>query len=336
MPKLLRVFLPVVVCLLLAAPRAEAASVTLAWDPNAEPDVSGYMVAWGTAPGREDGIVNVGNITQYTLGNLPGGLLYFRVYAYNVYGLRSAPSAEISTTLSAPFMWLDAPAQNANVFPEVAVGGWAVDLGAPSGTGVTAIQLWAYPNPGSGQAPIFGGTGTYGINRPDVGAMLGGRFAPSGFHLQTPTLAPGLYDLVVYAHSNLEGFNNARVVRVRVQPRSSQPVLAVDRPSSNAFVGHPFTIAGWAIDQAALTGTGIATIHVWAFRTNGGTPVFVGVAGLNVPRPDVAAVYGGQFGNSGYTLTANIPNGDYTLVVYVYSTLANGFNHAVSLPIRVR
>jgi hypothetical protein len=54
-------------------------------------------------------------------------------------------------------MWLDAPAQNANVFPEVAVGGWAVDLGAPSGTGVTAIQLWAYPNPGSGQAPIFGG-----------------------------------------------------------------------------------------------------------------------------------------------------------------------------------
>jgi hypothetical protein len=39
--------------------------VTLAWDPNAEPDVSGYMVAWGTAPGREDGIVNVGNITQH-------------------------------------------------------------------------------------------------------------------------------------------------------------------------------------------------------------------------------------------------------------------------------
>jgi hypothetical protein len=338
MPKALRVFLPFVLCVLFCAATAQAASVTLAWDRNAEPDVTGYMVAWGIAPGREDGIVNVGNITQYTLGNLPGGLVYFRVYAYNGAGMRSAPSAEISTRLSAPFMFIDAPTHNANVQPDVMVGGWAVDVGAATGAGVNAVQVWAYPNPGSGQAPVFAGSATYGLNRPDVGAMLGSRFAPSGFNLRTIDLAPGPYDLVVYAHSVLEGFNNARVVRVNVQPRGSRPVLAVDVPASNAIVGHPFTIAGWAIDQSATPaqGSGVLAIHVWAFPAGGGAPVFVGVAGQGVPRPDVAAIFGAQFGNAGYTLTGNIPNGDYTMTVYTFSAVAGAFNHAISLPIRVR
>jgi hypothetical protein len=125
------------------------------------------------------------------------------------------------------------------------------------------------------------------------------------------------------------------VVRITVQPRTSQPVLAVDRPASNAFVGHPFTIAGWAIDRAALAGTGIATIHVWAFRTGGGAPVFVGVAGLNVPRPDVAAVYG-AIRELWLHADRQYPKRRLHAGGLAYSTLANAFNHAVSLPVRVR
>jgi len=37
-------------------------------------------------------------------------------------------------------------------------------------------------------------------------------------------------------------------------------------------------IAGWAFDATAATGTGIATLHVWAFPASGAAPQFVGVA----------------------------------------------------------
>ena len=59
-------------CLLFnASARAEAASVTLAWDPNSEPDLAGYIVLVGTQPGRYDRVIEVGKTT--TLDIRPGG-----------------------------------------------------------------------------------------------------------------------------------------------------------------------------------------------------------------------------------------------------------------------
>ncbi len=43
-------FLGVCLALLLVAARVEAASVTLAWDPNSETDLSGYYVGYRTSP----------------------------------------------------------------------------------------------------------------------------------------------------------------------------------------------------------------------------------------------------------------------------------------------
>lgn len=88
------------VLLLLAAGRANAQSVTLAWDPNTEPDLAGYIIGYGTAPGQNQATVDVGMATQWTLSGFTAGqTYYFRVYAYNNLGMRSAPSGEVSTTV---------------------------------------------------------------------------------------------------------------------------------------------------------------------------------------------------------------------------------------------
>jgi hypothetical protein len=71
-----------------------------------------------------------------------------------------------------PRMAVDVPAGNATVHRTFTVAGWAVDLLAPSGPGVDVVHVWAYPNPGSGADPIFGGAATYGGSRPDVGRGL--------------------------------------------------------------------------------------------------------------------------------------------------------------------
>jgi hypothetical protein len=84
------------VCLLLlgAAARADAATVTLAWDPSPSPDVAGYRLMYGTSSGLYTTQVDVIGSTQHTL-NLPDGTYYFVVRAFSVDGLTSAPSNEV-------------------------------------------------------------------------------------------------------------------------------------------------------------------------------------------------------------------------------------------------
>jgi hypothetical protein len=87
--------------LLLCSARLDAAWITIGWDANAEPDVAGYIVAYGTAPGRDDVMVNVGTVTNWTFGTATTGVrYYFRVYAYNSAGLRSPASSEVVAQVS--------------------------------------------------------------------------------------------------------------------------------------------------------------------------------------------------------------------------------------------
>lgn len=72
-------------------------SVTLAWDPNPESDLAGYIVYYGSASRNYTNAVNVGNITTNTVSGLVNGATYFfAVTAYNTNGLESDFSAEVS------------------------------------------------------------------------------------------------------------------------------------------------------------------------------------------------------------------------------------------------
>jgi hypothetical protein len=102
------------------------------------------------------------------------------------------------------------------------IAGWAADLDAADGTGVDRVDVWAYPLVVSPQGvqrgqPLFVGTADYGGNRPDVGAIFGEQFRPSGYGARFDALPPGDYDLAVFAYSTVvRAFVPARTVRVHV------------------------------------------------------------------------------------------------------------------------
>ena len=64
-------------------------------------------------------------------------------------------------------------------------------------------------------------------------------------------------------------------------------------------------LTGWAADLESGDGSGIATVHVWAYPVDGGAPVFLGVAENGLARPDVAAAFGDQFESTGYRLAVH-------------------------------
>jgi hypothetical protein len=74
-----------------------AGSLILAWDPNTEDDLAGYYLYSGTLSHDYDHTIDVGNVTQYTVGELePGTRYYFSLTAYDTSGNESDFSAEVS------------------------------------------------------------------------------------------------------------------------------------------------------------------------------------------------------------------------------------------------
>jgi len=61
----------------LAPDTANAGQVTLAWDMNSEPNITGYKVYYGTASRNYDWFIDVGNVTQITITDIPNGATYY-------------------------------------------------------------------------------------------------------------------------------------------------------------------------------------------------------------------------------------------------------------------
>ena len=230
---------------------------------------------------------------------------------------------------SAPAMSLDTPVAGATVGPGFQVAGWAIDRTASNGPGVDAVHVYAYPNPGSGQAPIFLGA-DYGRSRLDVGGAFGARFTNSGFIVTAPGLSPGPYAIMAFAHSTVTGtFNLSAQARVTVAASLSLPLMALDVPAPGSTIGSAFHVGGWAIDRAASSGTGVDTVHVWAFPNpgSGQAPLFLGVAAYGGSRPDVGGIFGSQFTNSGFNLNGSgLSPGSYQIVAYAHSAVTGTFN----------
>jgi hypothetical protein len=86
-----------------AAMNADAASVTLAWDRNSDPNIAGYRVYYGPTSGAYPSVIDAGNATQQVVNNLQNGITYyFAATAYNTAGVESEFSAEVSHTMPVP------------------------------------------------------------------------------------------------------------------------------------------------------------------------------------------------------------------------------------------
>jgi hypothetical protein len=116
---------------------------------------------------------------------------------------------------------------------------------------------------------------------------------------------------------------------------ASAPRMSVDLPRTGSTVGSSFAVAGWALDLGSPSGTGVDSVHVWAYPTTGAAPTFVGVAS-STSRPDVASAFGStRFTPSGYGLAGTLPAGTYDLAVFAHSTVTNTFNNSKSVRITV-
>ena len=86
------------VALLFFAGSLQAQSVTLAWNPNPETNIAGYIVCYGTTPvvGCATS-VNVGNTTTARVSGLTiGQRYYFKLKAYTTDGLESPLSDQVN------------------------------------------------------------------------------------------------------------------------------------------------------------------------------------------------------------------------------------------------
>lgn len=76
-----------------------AASVSLAWDPNTDPDFVGYRIYYGPVDTKLQ-VIDTGSATSVNITNLIEAITYqFYATAYNSEGLESAPSSTITYTV---------------------------------------------------------------------------------------------------------------------------------------------------------------------------------------------------------------------------------------------
>ena len=78
------------------APAAQAATVQVTWNANTEPDLAGYRLYVGQAPGQYGEPVDVGNVTGHVMEITPeyGATYYFALTAYDTSGNESGYSDE--------------------------------------------------------------------------------------------------------------------------------------------------------------------------------------------------------------------------------------------------
>jgi hypothetical protein len=227
--------------------------------------------------------------------------------------------------VSDPLMWIDAPGAGVTIAEPFTMSGWAIDRGAATDSGIDTIHVWAFPNPGSNQAPVFVGVAAYGLARGDLASIFGPQFLASGFAVGVSRLPSGTYQFAVFAHSRLTGtFNNVRTVIARVT--LPPPLMVIDSPSAGGAVGQSFTVKGWAVDPSTPAGSGVDAIHVWAVPATGAAAVFVGTATLGYGRPDVAAAVGPSGATSGYAVAGTLAPGVYDLAVFAHSSVTGTFN----------
>ncbi len=89
--------------LFLAAQVVSAASITITWDRNQEPDIAGYKVYWGTASGSYSDSATINDTatdpptTAYNIDGLDvGTTYYFAIKAFDLAGQESIYSDEVS------------------------------------------------------------------------------------------------------------------------------------------------------------------------------------------------------------------------------------------------
>ncbi len=123
-------FLAVFLCLSLPSRDVHSGQVTLTWDANTAPGITGYKIYYGPASGTYYSLINVGNLTAYTVSGLEDGTTYyFAVTDYNASGQESTYSNEVFFTTPTVCTYSISPTSQ-TFTPAGGTGTVSVDCGA--------------------------------------------------------------------------------------------------------------------------------------------------------------------------------------------------------------
>jgi hypothetical protein len=149
---------------------------------------------------------------------------------------------------------------------------------------------------------------------------------------------PGVGFAGTYAFLFTRGEEQLPVTVVLGAKHSAAGDLAVtiDAPQSGSMSEGRFTLAGWALDRTATSGTGVDAIQVWAYPATGAPPVFVGGATLGGVRQDVAQAFGDRALRCGFGLDAQLAPGTYDIAVFARNASSGAFADAKVIRIIVR
>jgi regulation of enolase protein 1 (concanavalin A-like superfamily) len=129
-----RRLLTLVTLLLLTAAPLHAATVTALWDPNPEPEVTGYRLSYGTAPGVYTTTIDVGKVTSWVLTVPDGPRYYFVLVAYTATAVSPfSPEVVLDLSVPLPSPWI------------------AQDIGSPTVAGSTTLTAGVFTVLGAGR-----------------------------------------------------------------------------------------------------------------------------------------------------------------------------------------
>jgi endonuclease/exonuclease/phosphatase family metal-dependent hydrolase len=155
---------------------------------------------------------------------------------------------------------VDTPGAGATLLQPFNIGGWALDTASSSGTGVSAVHVWAFPT--SGAAPIFVGVGS-AASRTDLASIFGSRFLNAGFNVSVTSLPAGSYTVVIYPFSTRLGtFDFARVYQL--------PLRVTTTAITSSSGGTALRVLQWNLHHSVGT-DGVYNpdrIATWAAKMN--------------------------------------------------------------------
>ena len=217
----------VALCLVLLGQvtQAAAGSVRLQWDPNAEEDIAGYVLAWGNASGTYTQSATLPpTAVMHEVSGIDHGTWYFAVRAFNSAGMHSGYSNEVQVVIES------------SVLP------------APT---ITALSPASGPTTG-GTDVVISGTGfqpgvtvTFASN---AGVVLSQ--SPTSLTVRTPARAAGAVSVTV---TNPDGGSAWKATAFTYQTQVSSPTVTAMSPVSGpAAGGTTVTLTGTSFKSGAV------------------------------------------------------------------------------------
>jgi hypothetical protein len=217
---------------------------------------------------------------------------------------------------SDPLLQIDEPKLGAFVNGVVEVKGWAVDRNATDGPDIDRVTVYL---DGVGNDQKLG-EATYGLDRPDVAALLDEpKYLKSGWTFSwTAGAVEANHTLFVVARSKSGRLSQAR-------RDVNDPLVRFDAPAAGAKVHQDdlVEVAGWAIDRSDLEGDGIASVTLYLDTKDDGHKL--GAATLDRPSADLAEIYGERFDLSGWTFGWDVgqtATGEHMLIAVARSSVS--------------